>query len=82
VPGSSGPIPLGPARRPRVAEPLARAPNGRFISAGASYFGRQGAAERERRRFLERPPRLRSADERSGRRFPAIALVRMVSRPP
>jgi hypothetical protein len=82
VPGSSGPSPLGPARRPRVAEPLARAPNGRFTSASASYFGKRGAAERERR-FLERhaSPKERRRKERN-ELSRAVALVHMVYGPP
>jgi hypothetical protein len=82
VPGSSRPSPLGPARRPRVAEPLARAPNGRFTSANASYFGKRGAAERERR-FLQRhaSPKERRREERRALSS-AIALVHMVYGPP
>jgi hypothetical protein len=64
-----------------VAEPLARAPNGRFTSASASYFGKRGAAERERR-FLERhaSPKERRREEQNALSW-AIALVHQVYGP-
>lgn len=76
-----GPSPLEPARRPRVAKPPARAPDGRFTSASASYFGKRGAAGRERR-FLERHASAeRSPREERQALSSAIALVHQVYGP-
>lgn len=64
-----------------MAKPPARAPDGRFTSAGASHFGKRGAAQRERR-FLERHASAeRSPREERQALSSAIALVHQVYGP-